>query len=126
MLCRCLFEHAAQESAKTVGGVGRFAPGVGEIIRDRKPRAKNIHAGVDKVDGWEIHVQGLLHKKEIPPYPVTHIMPHSEPLIRTKARRSPQGMARPCQGLQHRIGTNAGLPAGKARSSHLRCCARLN
>jgi hypothetical protein len=38
-----------------------------------------------------------------------------------KARRSPQGLASPFQGLERSIGRFAGLPEGKAISGHLRC-----
>jgi hypothetical protein len=58
--------------------------------------------------------------------PVTRPMTLSEPRIRAKARRDPQGMACPFQGLQRSIGAYAGLPPGKAGSGHLPCCARLN
>jgi hypothetical protein len=44
----------------------------------------------------------------------------SEPHKTAKARRSPQGMASPFQGLQRSIGRFAGLPKGETISGHLR------
>src|SRR5690554_6187682 len=49
----------------------------------------------------------------------------SEPPKSAKARRSPQAMASPCQGLQRSIGAFGGLPSGEPLAGHLRCCVLL-
>jgi len=50
----------------------------------------------------------------------------SEFRLRLKARRSPQGMDPPFQGLQRCIGVQAELPSGELRSGQPKCCVRSN
>ncbi len=59
-----------------------------------------------------------------PKYSIEVIITDPEPPQGAKARRSPQGMAGPCQGLQRRIGPLRWLPQGRTISGHPGCCAR--
>ena len=56
-------------------------------------------------------------------YPFQLILTGSERSSGARTRRSPQGMVRPCQGLQCRIGAAAALLAGGSGSSRPRRCA---
>jgi hypothetical protein len=42
-----MFHHQAQGFCKTENGVGRFAPGIGQI-RDREKRSVNVIVTIDK------------------------------------------------------------------------------
>ena len=59
------FEQFAQETGVAVHRVDRVAVGVEELVRHRVPGAEDIHAAVDKMDGWT-SVRRRVHGAHVP------------------------------------------------------------